>query len=182
MIYENWGSIKDFVSSLWNDILSICSDVGGAIGAAFKSVFDGVEAIWSGNFSALQKDVDSFVSYCTTAFKKIGEAASFAKNIFQSKESFVKGSQEANAKFIAEKEARRGERAMPTAGVIRDNRGPLQTLPPMAGATVKKDTKVTQTFNVTVQSQPGAEAGTAADTVSRLQSQQPAIAGGYNHD
>jgi len=75
--------------------------------------------------------------------------------------------------------AKRGAR---TSGMLVDKRGPMP-IPPIAGASgARKTVSSSPVYNINVTSQPGQEARTAAETKSRLEQQQPAIANGALFD
>ena len=76
--------------------------------------------------------------------------------------------------FFLVNEAAAAKRAAKTSGILRDNRGPIP-LPPISGVSSGARTvNNSPVYNITVTSQPGQEAATAAETKSRLEAQRTA--------
>jgi hypothetical protein len=185
-IYTHLDFIKSTWAAAWTSAKDIFGNAFASICDLFNATVDLFTGFFTGDFTAFKADVTAFEDHFLAAIRAIADAwnsvrSTFSDGLFGAAGVFGSGKisapsaaqWQAGEAQVAANKARYGR-----AGVIR---GSLPQLPPVAGTTTTVNNS--PTYHITVNTASGQDpAKVAADTKSRLQAQEPALAGGYLHD
>ncbi|MGA3169980.1 MAG: tape measure protein [Chthoniobacteraceae bacterium] len=171
-IYKNWDMIKSDSIAAGALLGSVFKEAFIVIYVAGKSVFDLFAGFFTGDFSEFKQDIDDLENHFLKAIHEIGSAWSNINGVVNDgllHPVTSMGPASASDVWKGSKAGRAGA-PMPRSGVLRG--GNLPTIPAPGART----TNVTQNFHITVTSQPGQEAKTAAEAKARIEQQNVALA------